>query len=442
MGRHRKRTRRGFELRLNGKSAQAAGVAFGVIALVATIGCVIYSSGASGAAPDDPPVRFTPEPLDKLDRVEGWVPYWTDEAQIARDAAAAGFTDLLFFHGSVDDGGRVKLEDEPGLARGLAGAGDARCWLTVTNHGGSLREALTGDVDAHIESLLSAFQRSGCRHLDLDYESLDYAMADGLVGLCEKLAPRLPEGAMLGLTLQPADSHLRPEQRGLYLRLLESPHVYTVRMMMYDYHWKNSLPGALYPMPAFRRLVKEWGEHAHKLTLALPLYGYDWARPEDTSIPRADVVTLRDMPALANKAGFDAVWMRDEGELAARYNDGGVRMAALPSLRAIQARVEYMLDWGVPGVSFWHIACANPSEVRASCERDVPPRDAVSYDQGRNWGDWLDPWKLRVCRTIIADGTQTLDAIATEHGVSRSVMYRFNEHITGTQIRGETVYIP
>jgi len=312
----------------------------------------------------------------------------------------------------------------------------------VTNHGGSLREALTGDQDAHIESLLTAFRRSGCDHLDLDYESLDYAMADGLVSLCEKLAPRLPDGCKLALTLQPVDSHLRPEQRGVYLRLLESPHVYTVRLMMYDYHWKNSLPGALYPMAAFERLVKEWAEHAHKLTLALPLYGYDWARPEDCTIPRADVVTLRDVPKLAGKPGFDAVWMRDEGELAARYNDGDTHMAALPSLRAIQQRVEFMLDWGVPGVSFWHLGCANPGDVRAACERDVQPRDAISYDEGRNWSDWLDPWKLRVCRTIIADGTQSLEQIAAEHGVSRSVMYRFNEHIGRGNIRGEQVYIP
>lgn len=443
MGRRRKRGGRGFELRLNGKSARIAGIAFCVLAVAATIGCVVYSSsGGNLAGPDDPPERFQPEPLDKLDRVEGWVPYWADEAAIARQSTEAGFTDLMFFHGSVAEDGSVTLEDEPGLARGIAASGGARCWLTVTNHGKSLREALTGDVDAHVENLLAAFNRSGCNHLDLDYESLDYAMADGLVTLCEKLAPRLPSDCKLALTLQPVDSQLRPEQRGVYLRLLESPHVYTMRIMMYDYHWKNSLPGALYPMQAFERLVKEWAEHAHKLTLALPLYGYDWARPEDCSIPRAEVVTLRDVPTLANKPGFDAVWMRDEGELAARYNSGGVRMAALPSLRAIQQRVEFMLDWGVPGVSFWHLGCANPGDVRPVCERDVQARDAVSYDEGRDWSDWLDPWKLRVCDTMIADGTQSLDQIAAEHGISRSVMYRFNQHIVGGDIRGKTVYIP
>jgi hypothetical protein len=441
MARRRTRRTRGFELRLNGKAAHIAGVVFLIAALALTIGCVVYTATPAGVT-DTPPERFRPEPLARLDRVECWIPYWTNEGRLAREATDAGFTDLLFFHGSVAADGSVKLEDEPGLAQGVRAAGTARTWLTVTNHGGSLQRALVDDPDSHLESLLLAFARSGCSHLDLDYESLNYAMADGLVGLCEKLAPRMPEGARLALTLQPVDSHLRPEQRGIYRRLLEAPHIYTVRLMMYDYHWKNSLPGALYPMPAFRRLVEEWAEHAHRLTLALPLYGYDWPRPEDVSIPRADVVTLRDLASLAGRPGFDAVWMHEEGELAVRYQDGGVRMVGAPSLRAVQARVQYMLDRGVPGVSFWHMGCADPAAVRAVCERDVEPRDAISYDDGSNWASWLDPWKLRVCRTIIADGTQSLDQLAAEHGVARSVMYRFNTHITGANPRGQTVYIP
>ena len=55
----------------------------------------------------------------------------------------------------------------------------------------------------------------------------------------------LPAGAKLSLTLQPVDSRLRPRQREIYTRLLESPQIYTVRLMMYDYHWRGSLPGAL-----------------------------------------------------------------------------------------------------------------------------------------------------------------------------------------------------
>lgn len=441
MGHRRIRTGRGFELRLQGRTARLAGVGFGLLLLAATIGCVLYAGEDSPSAnPEAPPERSRPTPLDSLDRIEGWVPYWGDEAKIAAEAREAGFTDLLFFHGSVAADGAVKLEDENGLAKGLAAAGNLRRWLTVTNHGGSLATPLSAaGMDEHVDSLLAAFARSGCDHLDLDYESLGTSQAEALRGLAERVAPRLPEGARLSFTLQPVDSRLRPEQRGAYRRLLESREVYTVRLMMYDYHWRGSLPGALYPLPAFLRLLEQWSAHSHKLTLCLPLYGYDWPRPADTTLPRADVVTLRDVKALAGKPGFDAVWMEQEGELAARYD---TRMAALPSLRAIQARVELGLDWGVPAVSFWQLGCAELAPVRAACARGVLPVEAIAYDHGGSWDDWLLPYKRRVCEVIVADGSQTLEELADAHGVPRATMYRFNEHLEDGDLRDRPVFIP
>ncbi|MCB9933157.1 MAG: hypothetical protein H6841_07035 [Planctomycetes bacterium] len=440
MGRRRKRTGRGFELRLQGKTARVAGVAFGVMLLAATIGCVLYSNGTQGSAPDAPPERSRPAPLERLDRVEGWVPYWADEEQIAGSARKAGFTDLLFFHGSVAADGKVKLEDEPGLKAGLAAAGELRRWLTVTNHGGSLAAPLSDSgMDDHADSLLAAFERSGCDHLDLDYESLSSTQAAALLTLAEKLAPRLPFGARLSFTLQPVDGQLRPEQADAYRRLLDSPNVYSVRLMMYDYHWRGSLPGALYPLPAYKRLLEFWAAHTHKLTLCLPLYGYDWPRPEDTSLPRAEVVTLRDVKALRARPGFDAVWMEHEAELAGRY-DG--HMVALPSLRAIQTRVELGLDWGVPAVSFWHLGCADPAPVRQVCERDVLAVEAIAYDHGEGWSQWIDSFKRRVCKVITTDGSRTLEELAEAHGVPRATMYRFNEQIEGGELRNRTVFVP
>lgn len=444
MARRRKRKRFNFELRLGAKPARIAGAVFGVFMVAATIGCVVYTT----VAPDTreevaaPPERFQPEPLERLDRIEGWVPYWGDEAQIAGDAAKAGFTDLLFFHGSVADDGSVKLEDTRGLAAGLAVVGSARSWLTVTNHGGSMQGALIDNPSAHADSLLTAFRASGCSHLDLDYESLNTAQAEALLPLAQSLADRLPSGARLSFTLQPVDEQLRPSQRAAYQRLLESSHVYTVRLMMYDYHWRGSLPGALYPLPAFERLLKFWSRHTHKLTMCLPLYGYDWARPEDTSIPKAEVITLRDVKALSSKPGFDAVWMSHEGELAARYADGVTHMVALPSHRAIQKRVELGLDWGVPGVSFWHLGCASPGPVVQVSARARLARETITYDRAESWNDWLEPFKRRVCKVITTDGTQTLEEIGNEHGVSRAAMYRFNEQVTGSDLGEQTVFIP
>jgi hypothetical protein len=430
---------RRFEIRFNGRAARVVAVVFGLVLVAVTIGCVVYSGADRSSSADAPPERSRAEPLDRLDRIEGWIPSWGDEAKLAREASEAGFTDLLFFHGSVDEDGAVTLEDEPGLAAGLKAAGSARTWLTVTNHGGSLATALGPGMDDHADSLLAAFRRSRCMHLDLDYENLNSTEASALLKLANELTSRMPDYSRLSLTLQPVDSTLRPEQRDVYRRMLQSPDIYTLRLMMYDYHWRGSLPGALCPMNAFARLVKQWAEHAHKLTLCLPLYGYDWPRPEDTSLPRAESITLRDVKTLANEPGFDAVWMREEAELAARYEG---HMAALPSLRAITRRVEFGLDWGVPAVSFWHLGCSDPGPVREACKRGAEPAESIRYDDGTSWESWLDPYKRRVCRVIVADGTSSLEQIGDAHKIPRATMYRFNEHLQGSNLRGRTVFIP
>lgn len=440
----RRRRKNRFEIRLSGRSARIAGIAFGAALLAATIGCVVYTTSVQDHG--DLPTRSAPKPLDKLDRVEGWVPYWSNEAQVAREAIDAGFTDLMFFHGTVDADGVVSLEDEPGLAAGISEAcrGGVRSWLTVTNHGGSLDGALgEGRLDAHADSLLDAFAASGCAHLDLDYESMGYHHARALLELVNLIAPRLPGESQLALTLQPVDDNLRPAQRGVYRELISSPHVYTVRLMMYDYHWRNSLPGALYPMPAFERLIEHWGDLAHKLTLALPLYGYDWPRPDDTSIPRADVLTMRDVRGLAGHDGFRAAWMARDGELAVRYRQGGVtRMAAVPSLRAVHERVVHMLDAGIPGVSFWHLGCGRLAETREACSRHAEVNDPIPHGEIESWDAWLLPFKQRVCKVVQCGPGDTLKTIADRHGVSHSAMYRFNEHVTGTDCRDATIYIP
>jgi len=430
-----------FEIRLEGRAAGIAAGAFGVVLTLALIGCVMMTrEPAPEPLPPAQPQGPAITPLSKLQRIEGWVPYWTDEAKVAQEAVEAGFTDLLMFHGTVEETGSVKLERPEGLERGRLAAvrGGVRTWLTVTNHGKSLEGALgAGRLDAHVESLLAAFEQSRCQHLDLDYESMTLAQALQLPELARKLDSRLESRVRLAFTLQPVDTVYRPNQRDMVRELLAMPRVYTVRFMMYDYAWRGSLPGGLCPMPEYRRLLNTWAGHGGKLTMCLPLYGYDWPRPEDVSIPRADVVTLRDVGGL----NAEFVWMRHEAELAARYTKDGVpRMAAVPSHRAVQERVRVALDFGVPAVSFWHLGCGKLGPVAAASTRDGRVSEPVSYRELDGWDDWLIPFKERVCKVVTGDGT-SLNEYATRHGVERNVMLRFNASLAG-DTTGQRIYIP
>jgi len=393
-------------------------------------------AGCRQPGPSLPPVT----PLDALSRIEGWVPYWTNEESVVKEAVDAGFTDILLFHGTVEESGAVKLENPGGLERGRQTAirGGARTWLTVTNHGKSLEGALgTGRLESHATSLLAAFARSRCRHLDLDYESMTTAQALQLPALARLLADRLDDGVWLSFTLQPVDPVYRPEQMDMVRELLAMPRVHTVRFMMYDYAWRSSLPGALCPLPAYQRLLDTWAGHGERLTVCLPLYGYDWPRPEEVSLPRADTVILRHVPAL----DAEFVWMREEAELAAHYTKDGIpRMAALPSLRAVQVRVNTALDYGVPAAAFWHLGAAELAPVVQASQRDGTVLESVTYGEVEGWQAWIDPFKRRVSRVITGDG-RSLEEIATQYGIAPGTLFRFNQHVTDTTL-GETIYLP
>lgn len=439
-----RRRRRRFQLRLNARAARLVAVGFVVALIAVSVGCVVYDHAAP-AAPDHlpPPTRFV-EPIDALTSIEGWVPSWADEAALVREAAQAGFTGVLFFHGSVKADGKVALEDPKGLQAGvdLANARELTTWLTVTNHGADLGGALGGGkTDAHVESLLAAWRKSGCGHLDLDYESLTLAQLKSLESCIEAIVDGLGGQARLSLTLQPADGVLRPDQLPVYQRLLANRGVACLRLMAYDYHWKGSLPGALCPLPAFARLIDAYPEYRSKLVMCLPLYGYDWPRPEDTTIPTATTVTLRDLPNLPGDVR--AVWMRQDAELAIEYGGADRHWVAAPSLRAVRQRVRLMLQQGVPGICFWHLGCASLAGVaQAARDPETPRPEPFAVTEVEAWRQWQQAFKQRVCITVTAKPGDTLESIGRAAGVERAAMYRFNEELTNDGLSGKTVYVP
>ncbi len=380
------------------------------------------------------------EPVS-LQRVEGWVPYWEDEQAIVEAAVAAAFSDVLLFHGTVQESGKVTLEDPAGLAQGrqAAMAGGLSTWFTITNHGRSLEGALgAGRLPAHVRQIIEAFAASGCDHLDLDYEYMTVAQANQLPRLARLLAQELPATARLSFTLQPVDARHRSRQKAMVAELLSMEQVDTVRFMMYDYAWSNSLPGALCPITAYKRILDTWSDHAAKLTMCLPLYGYDWPRPLDTSLPAAATIALRDVPSL--DAQF--VWMQAEGEMAARYTRDGIdHMVCLPSLRAIQERTALARAYGVPAIAFWHLGSARALEaVRAATEAEADVADAFAYEELPGWSTWLEPFKNDVCRRVTGTMGQ-LSQLAVQYGVEERLLHLFNQQMTNSG-QPQTIFVP
>lgn len=434
-----RRRRRRIQLRLNARGTRIAGIGFLLALIAISVGCVFYPQGPRANQDAFPAPLRTSTAIDRLAVMEGWVPSWSDERALVNEAADAGFHGVLLFHGSIKADGKVVLEDPKGLAVGVetARARGLASWLTVTNHGADLSATLGRNIDAHVASLLAAWRQSGCDHLDLDYESLGLADIRNLEAAITPIAQGLPGGTKLSLTLQPADSALRPDQLPVYRRLLANPAVDCLRLMAYDYHWKGSLPGALYPMAAFERLIAAYPEYRSKLVLCLPLYGYEWPRPEDCTIPQGKSIVLRDQAGIRHRTLH---WMIEDAELAA-FGDGTA--TAVPSLRAVAERVSVMLAQGVPSVSFWHLGCGRLAKVADACRNPQKrPDEEVPYTIHPGWGAWQTTFKRRVCATYTAKAGDTLESIGKQHGVERAAMYRFNEELTNDGLAGRTVFVP
>src|SRR5690606_911112 len=130
------------------KNAASRSILGGIFLLIAALGCayafVPGAAKAFDALRGKQPERSYPNALDNIQRLEGWLPHWTNQRTLALNAAKEGFTDLLFFNGSISEAGECSLESESRLSSAIAAleGKPVRKWLTVTNHGRSLAAAL------------------------------------------------------------------------------------------------------------------------------------------------------------------------------------------------------------------------------------------------------------------------------------------------------------
>ena len=385
-----------------------------------------------------------PHAVENVTRIEGWVPHWSNQQSLTKRALKAGFTDLMFFNGAVEEGGKITLKRRKRLAEALKESGKARTWLTIISAGVDF----SADLEAHGREVLKAWRASGCQNLDLDYESMSLERAKALSSLLTPLAKAMRKTraeALLSVTLQPCDEALRPDQIPVYQAMLKNPDLARMRFMCYDSHWKSSLPGAWYPEAAYQRLLRQWGDWRDKLSIGLPLYGYDWARPEDVSMPRASVVTLSDALTRAAKESWGLAWAKAEGEAVWRYKDAGntKHYVNTPTWRGLEYRVQGALKHGVSGIAFWHLGCADLEQVHSVADQqDSKPAPQLESKTIDSWEALLAPWKKRVCKTVIAREGDTFHTLAKAHGVKRFTLIRFNEDLYGKPLAGKTIYFP
>jgi spore germination protein len=271
---------------------------------------------------------------------------------------------------TVQEAGRV---DDSAAAVAALRAGGARVLPAVANYRDKTwdRTVVAGLLadparrHAHVARIRELVRQRGFDGIDVDYEHLATADRAGFTALVSELAAGLhADGKLLAVTLHPKSSEPGPQPKNRAQDYAAVGRVADeVRIMMYDYHWDTSTPGALAPIGWVRR-VMTWAATQvprPKLVLGVATYGYDWVGGRGTSLMWSEIT--RRARAVGATAGYDttvqAPWFR--------YVDAGgaAHTVWYEDARSTAAKRAVVRELGLGGMHYWRLGGEDPGTWRA-----------------------------------------------------------------------------
>jgi spore germination protein YaaH len=312
------------------------------------------------------------------ERSVGYVAYW-DQARALRSVAVAGsaltevspswYTPNTDGSVTVQEAGRV---DDSAAAVTAMRAGGARVLPAVANYRDKQwdRAVVTGILAdparrrAHVSRIRELVRLRGFDGIDVDYEHLAAEDRSGFTAFVTELAAGLHADAkLLAVTLHPKSAEPGPQPKNQAQDYAAVGRVADeVRIMLYDYHWDTSAPGALAPISWVRK-VMTWAATqvpSRKLVLGVGTYGYDWVGTRGTSLMWAEIT---------RRAGtFGAVPRYDTTVQAPwfRYVDsrGAAHTVWYEDARSIAAKRAVVRELGLGGMHYWRLGGEDPGTWR------------------------------------------------------------------------------
>ena len=124
-------------------------------------------------------------------------------------------------------------------------------------------------------------------------------------------------------------------------------------LMTYEEHWPGSPPGSVASLP--------WVTHVlnyaltqidrQKIYMGLPLYGYDWAGPN-----QAQVISLRRATEVARRHGATILWEPNQHSAFFHYDIGGRRHTVyFENIQSITEKLELAIRRDLRGIAIWEM---------------------------------------------------------------------------------------
>ena len=310
-----------------------------------------------------------------VERSIGYVAYW-DQPRAVQSIGGAGeaITEVSpSWYAPAADGSIVvqldgAVDDSPAAVAQLRSNG-ALILPALANYRDKIWDpALVGAIladpvsrAAHVERIRALVRDRGFDGIDIDYEHLTAADRDPFTAFVTALGAGLhADGKLLAVTLHPKSSEPGPQPKNQAQNYAAIGQVADeVRIMLYDYHWDTSAPGALAPINWVRQ-VMSWAATqvpATKLVLGAATYGYDWVGKRGTSFMWAEIMrrAANNGATVQYSQTMEAPWFS--------YVDSRGRKHTVwfENARSIAAKQAIMRDVEASGMHYWRLGGEDPA---------------------------------------------------------------------------------
>ncbi len=329
---------------------------------------------SSSAAPADTNVVLLSSAAAVEERSIGYVAYW-DQARGLRSVADAGraVTEVSpSWYAPAADGSIVvqqqgAVDDSPSAVAQLRANG-ALVVPAIANYRNKIWDravvsAILADPvkrTQHVAHIAALVNTRGYDGIDIDYEHLGAADRQPFTAFVTQLGLALhANGKLLSVTLHPKTSEPGDQPKNQAQDYAAIGRVADeVRIMLYDYHWATSSPGALAPIN-WVRSVMTWAATQiprQKLVLGAGTYGYDWVGSRGTSLMWTEIMKR----ARANGATVRYSTAKQAPYFTYVDSRGRKHTVWFENARSIAAKKVVMRNIGASGMHYWRLGGEDP----------------------------------------------------------------------------------
>lgn len=314
-------------------------------------------------------------PTGSTERSIGYIAYWDQPRALQSIEAAGGaLTEISpswyapAVDGSIVRQMRGEVDDSAATVRRLQVNGALVVPALANYRDKTWDPTVVADIlaspakrEEHVDRIRALVRNRGFDGIDIDYEHLTAADRAPFTAFVTALAAGLhADGKLLSVTLHPKTSEPGPQPKNQAQNYAAIGRVVDeVRIMLYDYHWDTSAPGALAPIK-WVRSVMTWATTQvprHKLVLGVATYGYDWVGRRGVSLMWTEI--------RARARAHDATVHYNKKKQAPWFsfvdNRGRNHTVWFENARSLAAKRSVMRDIGASGMHYWRLGGEDPA---------------------------------------------------------------------------------